>query len=321
MESQRVAASRMPQNRELPIDLESDAMEANGEGPTADIVKIECEGDPEVMLAILAKKAKLAPLFRAHLDAILAAHTFADDWKEFDGIMCLKSAGAERVGREFPIQFFDVRYHREEWTDALGKAYRFVYEGRAAMGGHIIYAIGAYGTRDPFLGKKDKELRAIEEINPTTLQNAAYHIFCGNSIKALLGLRGIPVKEWEQMMARTGRNGAQATKVEHGKGTQGGTTREDSAKQKELAEICLEIANAGKIIVASEDFKTFTLDDSWESNDPQEVARDNCIRLSTFIGQGGKKNEGLEVKSLKGGRLEITLRKARDLKKQLGTQA
>lgn len=296
---------------------QNDAPESSGESPTAEIMRIETEGDPEVMLAILEKKAELAPRFRAALDAILASQTYANDWQEFDGTMCLSSAGAERIGRNFPIQIFDVHWQKEEWTDTLGKAIRFVYECKAAMGGHIIYATGAYGTRDPFLGKKGGEFKAIEEINLTMLQNAAYHIMCGSAVKAILGLRGIPKEEWDLMMSRTGRNGAKTTKVQHASGTQGGTTTEDTTKQKELAEICIEIANAGKMVVSKDNFKTFVFEDVSEISDPVEVAKASCVCLSTFVGREGKTVTGLGAKNLKEMRLEKTLAKARDMKKKL----
>ncbi len=320
MVTQQGTAKRVERQMDQYFGGENDAPETVGESPTTEIMKIETEGDPEVMLAILEKKAALAPRFRAALNSILVSQTFVDDWKEFSGpvpMMCLTSAGAERVGSQFPIQFFDVTWQREEYTDAAGKAYRFIYSGRAAMGGHIVYATGAYGTRDPFLGKKGDDFRALEEINPTMLQNAAYHIFCGGAIKAILGLRAIPKTEWEQMMKNTGRPGAKTNgKVQHGAGTQGGTTADDTAKQRELAEICIEIANAGKMVV-SKDFKTFEFEGIAEIADTVEVAKQSCVTLSTFIGKENKPVPGLGAKELKGMRLDKTLAKARDMKKKL----
>jgi hypothetical protein len=233
--------------------------------------------------------------------------------------MCLTSAGAERIGRNFPITISDVSWKKEEWTDASGKAYRFIYEGRASMGGHTVHAMGAYGTRDAFLGKVDKQWKALEEINPTMLQNAAYHIFAGNCIKGVLGLRGIPKSEWEKMMASTGRKGAKTDKIEHGKGTQGGTTADDSTKQKELAEICIAIANAGKCVV-SQDFKTFAFEDLSEIADPMEAAKASCVVLSTFINGEGKKITGKGAKDLKGKWLDSTLGKAREMAKKIEAQ-
>ncbi len=317
-------ANRVEREMDRYFGGQSDAPESAGESPTTEIMKIETEGDPEVMLAILEKKAALAPRFRTALNAILVSQTFVDDWKEFDGktpMMCLTSAGAERVGSQFPIQFFDVSWQKEEWTDAFGKAYRFIYGGRAAMGGHIVFATGAYGTRDPFLGKKGDDFRAIEEINPTMLQNAAYHIFCGNAIKAILGLRSIPKDEWEKMMRNTGRPDAKPKgNVQHGSGTQGGTNPQDSEKQKELMEICMEIANAGYMVVSA-DFKVFTFEAMSELSDPVQVAEQSCINLSTFIGTGNKKVPGLPSGKLMAARLHKTLEKAREMKKKLEAQA
>jgi hypothetical protein len=51
---------------------------------------------------------------------------------EFDGKMCLSSAGAERVGRLFDIQYFETNWQKEKFTDAIGEGYRYVYECKAA---------------------------------------------------------------------------------------------------------------------------------------------------------------------------------------------
>jgi len=291
------------------------------ESPATEIATIQNDGDPDVLLNFLEKKAALAPRFRAAQDAILASQTYSEDWREFDGKMCLSSAGAERIGRLFDIQFFEVVCSKEEFTDAIGKGYRYVYEGKAAMGSRITYAMGVYSSRDKFLGKIGDDFRALEEIDENNIRRAAYNIMKGNAIKSLLGLRGIPVAEFNKIMERANRDPAKAGKTQHGKGTQGGTTADDTAKQKELAEICIEIANAGKIVVASDDFKTFTLDDAWDTANPMTIAKEICVTLSTFIGRENKKVAGLGAKDLKGVRLDKTLEKAREIRKHLETQA
>lgn len=301
------------------LNQDNDALEASFESPeSGEVVKVEIEGDPELLLATLEKKAQLAPRFKAAIETILISQTFAEDWQEFDAIMCLKSAGAERVGKNFPITFHDVSYKREDWTDSVGKAYRFVYEGRATMGGHTIYAMGAYGTRDPFLGKRGENWRALEEINPTTIQNAAYHIWCGNAIKALLGLRGIPKVEWEKMMARCGQDATKAGKFQHGKGTTGGTTADDTAMQRELAEICIAIANAGQMVVA--DGEGYGFEVMSEISDSIEVAKQSCINMSSFTNGEGKRIKGKGAKDLKGKWLQKTLEKARQMATRLESE-
>src|SRR3972149_7008291 len=80
------------------------------------------EGDPEQELALLERKAALATRMRDAMDQILISNTYPEDWS-FQGAgkaqrACLGSAGAERVGRLFAIEFEDVRVTREEIHDA-----------------------------------------------------------------------------------------------------------------------------------------------------------------------------------------------------------
>jgi len=149
--------------------------------------------------------------------------------------MCLGSAGAERVGRLFGYRILDVTDKKEDFTDSIGKGYRYIYSGKIAMDNRVVFAIGQFSTRDKFLGFKDNEWRPVEEINENNIRQAAYHIFIGNSIKALLGLRGIPDREWRQIMNKIGSDPSKATTVRRGEGTKGGTKSDDSAKQKEDA--------------------------------------------------------------------------------------
>lgn len=299
---------------------ENDALEAVAESPQTEIVRMDAEGDPDALVALLERKAELAPRLAAAVNKIIASQTFAEDWKEFgdgkDAKMCLTSAGAERVGRHFPIQFYNVTSKREDWTDGNGKAYSYVFEGNAIMSGHVVYARGAYSTRDAFLGKANGQWRALEEINPSHIANAAYHMFCGNAIKALLGLRGMPKAEWEKLMTSANRDASKASAVTHGRGTQGGTTQTDGDKQRELTEICMAIANAGKVIVSGDGYKTFDFEDVSEIADLVEVAQANCVTVSGFHGDRGPV-KGKLANGLKGGWLNNALKKARELRDRL----
>lgn len=140
----------------------------------------------------------------------MASQTYARDWTEFDGRMCLSAVGAERVGRLFAIQYFETSWQKEEFTDSIGKGYRYVYECRAAMGNRVTYALGVYSSRDDFLGKCDGQYKALEEVDENNIRRAAYSLMKGNAIKSLLGLRGIPKDEWQTMMRKVGRKASQA---------------------------------------------------------------------------------------------------------------
>lgn len=296
------------------IDAEREPVES----PSTELANILDEGDPDLQLAILEKKATLAHRYAQAVNAILIAHTYPEDWKIFgDGDSakaCLSSAGAERVARQFGIRIFEVKSSKEEFTDTLGKGYRYIFEGKASMADRLIYAQGSYSTRDKFLGYKDGSFKTIEEVNENDIRDAAYHIFHGNAIKALLGLRGIPAARFRQIMEKQGENGDKASNVRHGKGTEGGTTADDSTMQKELAELLIEIANAGWMIVVEGD-GSHNFEQTSEISDPMEVAKSSCKALSSFYSKKDKKVvAGIDsAKVLKGQRLQIALANGKKL--------
>ena len=113
-------------------NMYSDVQEAEPiESPKTELANILDEGDPDLQLAILEKKAALAYRYAQAVNAILIAHTYPEDWKIFgDGDSakaCLSSAGAERVARQFGIRIFEVKSTKEDFNYALGKGYRSVF--------------------------------------------------------------------------------------------------------------------------------------------------------------------------------------------------
>ena len=302
------------ETRAAVLPSENDAVEADA--PAREIYRVDDEGDPEVMLAILEKKAQLAPRFKAAQDAILASQTYARDWTEFDGTMCLSAAGAERVGRLFDIQYSETTWLKEEFTDAVGKGYRYVYECQAALGSRITYAMGVYSSRDAFLGQCQGQYKALEEVDENNVRRAAYSLMKGNAIKSLLGLRGIPRAEWEKIMPAAGQEAQKAKKAERGKSNQSGTTGPDHARQKELAELCIALAQAGQKVV-TDDYQSFRLVAASAPGDPLEAARQICVTLSSFKNDRGKTIAGRGAKGLRGRWLERTLKQARQMHAQL----
>lgn len=285
------------------------------ESPQTELARVMQEGDPDANLHILERKAKLARRMTVAINHILIACTYPEDWKQFGDKMCLLSAAAERIARNFDIRFANCSHKKEEFVDGNGKGYRYVFEGEASMGNRVVYCQGVYGTRDQFLGKKDQEWRPIEDINENNIRNAAYHIMIGNGIKALLGLRGIPVERFQEIMKQQGEEPTKSGAVQHGKGTQGGTTADDTKMQKELAEMLIEMANA-LIEIKVENDGSYTLsDDVSEISDPMEVAKSSCKNLTTFYSKKDKKLVSGEesAKKLKGKRLEIALKNAKKL--------
>ena len=288
------------------------------ESPDMELANITREGDPDVMLAIMEKKAELAPRFKKARDTILASQTYPSDWKTFGSgdneTACLSSAGAERVATLFDIKFFECTSKKEKFTDSIGEGYRYVYQGKAAMGNRISFAQGIYSTRDKFLGYANQKFRPMEEINEKDIMQAAYHIFKGNAVKELLGLRGMPACEVRDIMGKIGKDPSKTKGYKHAEGTQGGTSQDDRAKGNELAELCYKYAAAGQFPVKDGKFyKLEWANEQQQSMDQMELAKAICIELSSFEGSGGKIVAGLGPKDLKGKRLEVTLSIARKL--------
>ncbi len=281
------------------------------ESPQTEILDITNEGDPDVMLNILEKRAALAPRFKEAQNTILATQTYPDDWKGFGDTMCLSSAGAERVGRLFDIQYFDITDKREDFTDSVGTGYRWTTSVYIRMGNRVGHGKGVYSTREPFLGKTGDGFRPVESINENNIQMAAYHRACGNAVKALFGLRGIPKIEWEKIMKTTGQKPASKTNVQHGSGTKGGTSKDDGDKQREFGELLMEIANAGLVIAADEKCHPSIQLGEFEANQ-LVLAKLSCEAITSFIGKKGEVVKGLSsAKIVKGQRLSIALSKAK----------
>ena len=217
------------------------ADEQKQEAETAAVVPVETEqvdftqtvnsGDPEYMLSIMKKKAALAPEFKKARDTLLVAMTYPEDWEVFGqgdkARVGLSSAGAERIGTMFDMQHQDVNFVKEDFVIEGKEYYRYIYTGHVVMGLRKVYVTGMFSTRDKFLGFANGEWRTKEEINENNIRIAAYHVFCGNAVKAMLGLRGIPKREWELIMGRTGSDSKNAGGHSYGGGTQGGTSKTD----------------------------------------------------------------------------------------------
>lgn len=287
------------------------------------IATITAEGDPLALVASLEKKAELSGRMRTAIETVLISQTYPSDWTiQGDGDKakaCLGSAGAERVGRIFGIKHHGVQFVKEDFTDQHGAGYRYIFMGYATLEGRQCYVQGSYSTRDKFLGFKNDEWRPVEDINEGHIRNAAFHVFCGNAVKELLGLRGLPASEYQRIMGRTGRDGAKSSSVQRGRGTEGGSSAkgDDRAHQKELGDLCVEFANAGQTVEkdAEDKWHLVPLSDG-DDRSPLDVAKDICIRLSTFEGDKGLV-KGKLASQLTGKWLGSTLGKARDLKKEL----
>lgn len=222
--------------------------------------------------------------------------------------MCLGSAGAERIGSRFNISYDSPDVEKTEFSDEHGPGYTYVFTGTATLrhGGtkKTCYTEGSFSTRDKFLGFANGKWRPLSEINESNIRRAAYHIWTGNAIKALLGIRKVPKVEYARIMAGAGRNPADSGAVNRGRGTQGGTTADDSPKQRELAETLIAFADAGKVVVRTETgLELQPISDS-DSRENLELARASCHAIS------GEES----AKMLKGTKLTSALAAAKELK-------
>jgi len=296
------------------------------EGPGTELGTI-IQDNPLEMVETLEKTASLAPRMIAARNKILTACTFPNDWEVFGtgdkATACLSSAGAERVGVHFGIKIFDVSHKKESWDDEAGKAYRYTFEGKATLGSRIIYCTGSYSTRDPFLGKKGGEFKDIKEINENHIRNAAYHIFQGNCIKVMLGLRNFPVGEYQKIMASTGQAASKTTGHGYANGSQGGTSSEDTNKQIELGTLILDMANANYGFAIDEEGKHSIIEFPFAGDDPLRAAIQSCKALTSFWSKKDEKVvDGLDsAKKVKGTRLEIALDRAKKMWKEVSNGA
>ncbi len=82
--------------------------------------------------------------------------------------------------------------------------------------------------------------------------------------------------------------------------------------QKELASICMALAQAGKTVQPSADYKTFTVVDASDSIETETLACQVCTLLSSFVARNGQVIKGSpNPQALHGAGLHISLNKAR----------
>ena len=284
--------------------------------PTGDIVLVELDISPAEQAKYLAEVAKYAPAMKKAQETMLVTQTYPPDWQRFGDKMALNSAGAERIARLFPIKLSDFKcLGRDDFTDEHGKGYRYVYECRAQLKGRVLYSTGTYSTRDVFLGKRDGEWRPLEDINENDIRMAAYRRCQGNAIRALLGIRNIPVAEWERIMKQTGQDGSEVASdgVPYAKGTKGGTSKADSTKQAELAAVVYEIVDAGLMCHYEQGDVEVIVNDAADIAERDLIAKACLLALTQFEGDKGTVKGVTSYKMLRGKRLNVTLSRTKEV--------
>jgi len=284
--------------------------------PTSDIVMVEQDVSPAEQARYLTEVARYAPEMKKAQETLLATQTYPSDWKLFDKKMALNAAGAERVARMFPIKLSDFQcLGKDEFEDEQGRGYRYVYECRAQLKGRILYSTGTYSTRDKFLGSRGGEWRDLSDINENDIRMAAYRRCQGNAIRALLGIRNIPLDEWERIMKTTGQDGSQAASdaVPYASGSKGGTSKGDTTKQVELSNIVYEIVDAGMMCHYDSGNVELAINSEADISDRDITAKACLLALTQFEGKDGTVKGVTSYKMLRGKRLNVTLSRTKEV--------
>lgn len=288
--------------------------------PTRDTITIQQDVSPAEQAKYLTEVAKYAPVMKKAQETLLATQTYPADWKRFgnekDGKMALNAAGAERVARLFPIKLADFKcVGKIDFEDEHGKGYRYVYECRAQLKERILYSTGTYSTRDAFLGKAGGEWKDLADINENDIRMAAYRRCQGNAIRALLGIRNIPLDEWERIMEQTGQDGSQVASdgVSYASGTKGGTSKDDKSKQVELSNVIYEIVDAGLMCHYEKGDVEILVNDAADVAERDLAAKCCLLALTQFEGDKGTVKGVTSYKMLRGKRLKVTLSRTKEV--------
>ncbi|MCK9497818.1 MAG: hypothetical protein M0Q27_03300 [Candidatus Colwellbacteria bacterium] len=290
--------------------------------------------DPSAQLALMEKLVRCAPAMIQARNTLVRMFTYEKDWTIFGSgekaKACLSAAGACRImekGR-FPIRFHNVRHRKENITDKQGAVvgYRYVFEGYATCQGITVPAIGQYSTRDAFLGKVGDTWKDPEEINENYIRQAAFTYFKGSAIKDLLGLKNIPVDEYQKITQRAGQNADQSRSVRFKEGDRGGKDETTNEKTTELFQLLRTMAAENLVISFRHDEATnkvsLYLDEpspqlaqeAAESKDPILLERASLRSLTTFVGRDGGLVSGLlDFNKLKSNQAKFALSKANSL--------
>ncbi|HDQ88664.1 MAG TPA: hypothetical protein ENN92_00755 [candidate division WWE3 bacterium] len=112
--------------------------------------------------------------------------------------VCLSGAGADRIASSIGISFANWKDRKELGKDEKGEWYRFWFEVDASFGGRTVRAMGRAGSRDKFFGIAHGQVKELSDIDESNIRMAAFHNAMKEGVKILLGVRNIPVEEFEK---------------------------------------------------------------------------------------------------------------------------
>jgi hypothetical protein len=297
--------------------------------------------DMEEQTLLLEKAVSVAPRYMAAFNTMLCTATFAEDWTQFGegekAKMCLGADGAMRIVSRcnFPIEFYDVGFKKETVTYEGYEGYRYIFEGFARLGCRSVHAIGQYSTREAFLGKRSGEWKTEEEINESHIRKGAHTYFKSAAIKDLLGIRNIPVDEFDKMAIASKKDPKKATSVKHNTGGQGGVSDGARELQNELNELLGRIAAVSLVVLFDDETGENVIGEV-----PQKVVdyiaegHDNITTLTSYSlkalttwvskgkgNQADKKIDGhTNLQKIKEPQLKVLLRKTKKMMKDAGVE-
>ena len=205
-----------------------------------------------------------------------------NDWVDQDGKPYPQSSGLEKVADAWGLSW-----------GFLGNPQKVVETDRYLIitslyvespWGRRIEVIGTRASDDPLYGKAGGVLRPLSEIDEGDIRKASYTNALARGISIMLGLRNMT---WEEL----GVKADEVQKVE--RYAKAEATDDEKKQQNEIREILTEIVGG----------------DAMKALKPLE-------EVTSFVGKDGKAVPGVKAFSkLTGPRLEVTLGKAKDMKK------
>lgn len=112
--------------------------------------------------------------------------------------VCLSGAGADRIASSIGISFSNWKEKKETGEDKKGAFYRYWFEADCSWGGRTVKVMGRAGSRDKFFGMAYGQLKEISDIDESNIKMAAFHNCLKEGVKIILGLRNIPISDFEK---------------------------------------------------------------------------------------------------------------------------
>lgn len=199
-------------NKEVAETQDTELVETEPKTNSEDNKTLEETGISDKYLAHLDFVSKNIDRFVAAKQKIWSAIlrlAKAGDWVVFESkddnsptgkrsSVCLSGAGADRIASSIGISFTNWKETKDVGNDEKGNWYRYWFECDCSFGTRTIRVMGRAGSRDKFFGMAHGEMKELSEIDESNIRMAAFHNTLKEGVKLLLGLRNIPVEEFEK---------------------------------------------------------------------------------------------------------------------------